>query len=222
MRALLLSLILSMTSVAALAGEPATASYRVELQSGKRAAQVQTWYLKREPQRITIYKPNMGDIWLRDQAGQISFERIFHDDRTVVEYTAGELRTLGVTPVWGELASIFDPARLQKLKAQGRKAGVASYQGKLGEEQVKVEWLNESSLPRLLVRSAHGKSVRFTLLKQPAPLPESIVASHRAMDDYTRLDASDFGDMEYNPVVKKAMHLDVLLGWRTEHEHSHD
>ena len=32
MRVLLLSLILSMTSVAALAAEPATASYRVELQ----------------------------------------------------------------------------------------------------------------------------------------------------------------------------------------------
>ena len=109
----------------------------------------------------------MDDIWLRDQAGQISFERIF-DDRTVVEYTAGELRTLGVTPCgtsWPDIRS----GSLAKAQAQGRKAGVASYQGKLGEEQVKVEWLDESSLPRLLVRSAHGKSVRFTLLKQPAP-----------------------------------------------------
>lgn len=222
MRALLLSVILCVTSVVAQAADPVTASYRVALQSGKRAAQVQTWYIQREPQRIIIYKPHMDDVWRRDQAGQISFERVFHDDRTIVEYTAGELRTLGVTPVWDELASIFDPAKLQKLKPVGSKAGVTAYQGKLGEEQVKVEWLPEQSLPRSLVRSAHGKSVRFALLKQPALLPESIVAAHQAMDNYTRLDASDFGDMEYNPVVKKAMHLDVMLGWRTEHEHGHD
>lgn len=222
MRALFLSLILCVTSVVAQAADPVTASYRVELQSGKRAVQSQTWYIQREPQRITIYKPQMDDIWRRDQAGQISFERVFHDDRTIVEYTAGELRTLGVTPVWDELASIFDPAKLQKLKPLARTAGAASYQGKLGEEQVKVEWLDEPALPRSLLRSAHGKSVRFTLLKQPATLPDAIVAAHQALDHYTRLDASDFGDMEYNPVVKKAMHLDVQLGWRAEHEHGHD
>ncbi|GAP34226.1 hypothetical protein ISF6_4005 [Piscinibacter sakaiensis] len=37
--------------------------------------------------------------------------------------------------------------------------------------------------------------------------------------DYLRLDAADFGDMDYDPVVRKAEALDIRLGWRTAHHH---
>ncbi|WP_309624744.1 hypothetical protein [Methylibium sp.] len=37
--------------------------------------------------------------------------------------------------------------------------------------------------------------------------------------DYLRIDAADFGDMEYDPIVRKAEAMDVKAGWRVAHRH---
>ena len=37
--------------------------------------------------------------------------------------------------------------------------------------------------------------------------------------DYLRIDAADFGDMEYDPVVRKAEAIDIRAGWRSAHAH---
>jgi hypothetical protein len=49
----------------------------------------------------------------------------------------------------------------------------------------------------------------------PADWPRPRVQSA----DYLRLDAADFGDMEYGTVVKKSVALDVRLGWRAARGH---
>jgi hypothetical protein len=36
---------------------------------------------------------------------------------------------------------------------------------------------------------------------------------------YLHIDAADFGDMDYDPVVRKAEALDTRLGWRASHKH---
>jgi hypothetical protein len=36
---------------------------------------------------------------------------------------------------------------------------------------------------------------------------------------YLHLDAADFGDMDYDPVVRKSEALDTRLGWRASHKH---
>jgi hypothetical protein len=197
------------------------AAYRVQLQSGKQPARTQTWYVIRDAKRIVIGKPGVEDIWRRNDTGQVSFERVFHDDKTVVEYAAGELATLGLSPNWLELGSLFDPAKLSQLKKvpATSQAGLTRYQGRLGHEQIQTIWLDAIGMPQSLVRTEHNRVVRFTLVKHFDQAPAEWPVMSQAIDDYARLDASDFGDMEYNPVVRKAMHLDVLAGWRTEHDH---
>lgn len=233
MRFLLFSLSLLCAAMSmAHAGEPparpqtadvVTAAYRVELRQGNKTPQVQTWYVQREAKRITIIKPGMDDVWQKNEADQISFERVFHADKTVVEYPAGELRTLGITPNWAELGALFDPAKLALLKKGRPHAdGATIYRGKLGTESVDISWLDKVAMPRSLTRAQHGKVVQFTLNALPATLPAAWSKQHQDVDNYARIDASDFGDMEYNPVVRKAMHLDVLAGWRTEHDHGHE
>ncbi len=49
-----------------------------------------------------------------------------------------------------------------------------------------------------------------------APLPGWLVGAAGAQG-YARIDAADFGDMEYDPVVRKAEALDVRAGWRQAH-----
>lgn len=202
-------------------GQAVAAAYRVQLQSAKQPARTQTWYVIRDAKRIVISKPGVEDIWRRNDAGQVSFERVFHADKTVVEYAAGELATLGLAPNWIELGSLFDPAKLAQLKKMPGKplAGLTRYQGRLGHEQIQMVWMDAIAMPQSLVRTEHGRVVRFTLQKCLDQPPADWPVMSSAVDDYTRLDASDFGDMEYNPVVRKAMRLDVLAGWRTEHDH---
>jgi len=37
--------------------------------------------------------------------------------------------------------------------------------------------------------------------------------------NYWHQDAADFGDMDYDPVVRKSEALDMRLGWRASHKH---
>jgi hypothetical protein len=52
----------------------------------------------------------------------------------------------------------------------------------------------------------------------PTPLPNwpeiGVKSAH-----YLHLDAADFGDMDYDPVVRKSEALDMRLGWRASHKH---
>jgi hypothetical protein len=151
---------------------------------------------------------------------------VLHGDKRVVEYSAGELATLGVAAEWNALASFFDARELTRMKLTSRSGSGAAqrvrYSAAAGTERVSIEWLAALQLPARIERSSAGKEnrkVRYELLasgEQPLagwPLPGAGSA------DYLRIDAADFGDMEYDPVVKKAEAIDIRAGWRVPHAH---
>lgn len=200
---------------------PVAAAYRVEFRLGQQWRKPQTWYFIRETQRISVIKPGIEEIWHRSDAGQLSFDRIFHADKRIVEYTPGELRTLMVVPKWAELGALFDPDKLGQLQARPGPAGAdwARYSGKLGAEHIELEWLPAQTLPRKLVRSMKGRAVRFTLLAQHARAPADWPCPEQGSADYQRTDAADFGDMQADPFIHKASRMDVQIGWRHPHDH---
>ncbi len=96
------------------------AHYRLSLAPtalGQAVAPAQDWYISRQRNELRLLKGEMEEVWRRDPAGRISFERIFHADRKVVSYSDGELRTLGLAPDWDALAALADGA------AQGQHPG---------------------------------------------------------------------------------------------------
>ena len=190
----------------------------------QRKSRQQEWYFYRDANRIAVIKGSVEDIWLRDARGAVRFERVLHDDQRVIEYSAGELITLGVAAEWNALATFVDARELARMKQSGRTSHGAAqklhFSAAVGEERLSVEWLAALQLPALVTRQSKGKpSLRYELLassEQPQagwPLPGARSA------DYLRIDAADFGDMESDPVVRKAEAIDIRAGWRGAHAH---
>lgn len=205
-------------SAAATQGWPALAArYRVAVRMRGQPEQVQTWQLERSADRIALVRGSVEDLWLRDGRGAIALQRVLRDDRTVIEYSPGELKTLEVDVDWNALATLFDPARLGSGTPAARGA-VQRHVGRIGDERIMLLWDATLQLPRQLVREGPRGRVRYDLLATRAD-GASWPAAGAGIDDFRRLDAADFGDMEYDPVVRKAMAIDVRTGWRAAHEH---
>lgn len=183
-----------------------------------------TWYFYRDAQRVALLKGSVDELWFRDAQQRISFERVFHDDERVVDYSTGELATLDVKVDWAALSHFVDPTELSQLKVvsrygQGSQARVR-LRGQLGRERVTVDWWPALQLPHRLVREAKGgTTVRFELQASAPTPPDSWPQPSVKSANYLHLDAADFGDMGYESVVRKSEALDLRLGWRALHKH---
>jgi len=197
------------------------ARFRVTWTPRGRPAQIQQWQLQRSATEISWIKGDgREDIWRRDASG-IRLERVLRRDRHVIDYSAGELRTLGVVADWRALGSLFtdaDLARLQPLPDP--KAGAwPHYRGVVSGEQVDLRWDPVARLPvQLLRRGKTGQVLYQRLALRDTPAADWPGAG-AGTGDFQRLDAADFGDMDGNPVVRQEEARDALAGWRKPHAH---
>lgn len=171
------------------------------------------WYLVRQDNQVATAKGDYAEVWQRDDRGELSLTRIYHQDRKVIQYTTGELRTQGRLKNWEVLNQVLDPGTKEALKKSGhttfmgRKA--ARYQGKIGGETVKVIWLEKEAIVARLERSGKG----YTDTLELKALREKPLATWPSVDlekvsDYAYLDGADLGDMEYDPFVQRVLGSD--------------
>jgi hypothetical protein len=186
----------------AAADAPLAARYRVSVMAGSDASgsavRQQEWVFWRQVDTVAINKGSTEEIWRRDVHGRISLQRVLHAQRTVVDYSAGELAALGIEVDWSELCRF------------GSAIGTAG-----------VEWDSQLNLPARLTQLISGRTlVRFDLLEaRPGAPADWDLPGHRSAG-YAHLDAADFGDMAYDPAVRVAESLDVQAGWRqASHRH---
>ena len=182
------------------------------------------WYFIRDAKQVSLLKGAIDEAWHRDEQGRIRFERVFHDDQRAVDYSAGELATLDVRVDWAALSTFVDPRELWPLKlvsVRGRGADErVQLRGAAGGETLIVEWMPALQLPARLTRtSKEGAVTRIELQQHFSEVPASWPVPGARAASYLRLDAADFGDMDYETVVKKSEALDIRLGWRTAHKH---
>jgi hypothetical protein len=186
----------------AAADAPLAAKYRVSVIAGSNASgsvvRQQEWVFWRQADTVAIHKGGTEEIWQRDAQGRITLQRVLHAQRTVVDYSAGELATLGLEVNWSELCRF------------GSAAGTAG-----------VDWDASLNLPARLTQLINGRTlVRFDLLEsRPGAPADWDLPGHRSAG-YAHIDAADFGDMAYDPAVRAAESLDVQAGWRqAAHRH---
>jgi hypothetical protein len=212
------------TEVAPIAARYVVIIERTSAGKQKDKPQIHTWYFYRDAERVALLKGNVDEVWYRDENDRISFERVFHDDARVVDYSNGELATLQVNADWTALSRFVDPAELARLKLlskQGKGLDAKWYlRGRVGKEELDVVWLPALELPQRLTRHVAGVSnVHIQLVTtSKRPQPDWPVVGDKSAN-YLHLDAADFGDMEYDPVVRKSEALDMRLGWRALHNH---
>lgn len=219
---------------------PVAAHYRVsfklapsKVKPGTSSPAVQDWYFIRQNNLIATLRPDSAELWRQTPQG-LSLERVFHPERHVVEYTPGELKTMGIQAQWRQLSSPFDAQALRQLKPGAKQGSLQDFSGTLNGEQVKLTWDHAQHLPHKLLRSNKTGSFSMSRISsvQSSPLDLSKVSApnwpaawpetESGLLAYQRLDASDFGDMADNPVVRKAEALDIQQGWRQAHAHSHN
>lgn len=194
------------------------AQYRVTLQAGKQAPRTETWTFWRDSRRIALIKGSEEEVWLREPSG-IRLQRLYHQDHKLVDYSAGELRTMQIDARWLPLGTLIDETLLQRLRKTGGKGGLQRYIGQLQGEQIELIWDSQQRLPVQLSRRSAKGSTRFERLAVHAEAPMRWPVPSADRSDYDRIDAADFGDMEYDPFVRKVLAQDVRMGWRVAHEH---
>ena len=209
-------------------GPPLSARYQVSYTPKAGRPQVQTWTLHRSATEIAWLKSGgQDDIWRRDRSG-IRLDRVLHSDRHLIRYSAGELRTLAVDLDWQALGSLLndaDLARLRKLAVPTTGAAAAGlkdahlprYVGSLDGGRIDLRWDPVTRLPVDLRRHGPGGQVRYRLVAVAPVAPSDWPKAGAGSDDYQLLDAADFGDMAYNPVVRQQQARDVRAGWRHAH-----
>ena len=195
------------------------AQFQVTLARPGSPPQQQTWQLSRSSALITWRKGQATEeLWHRDRSG-IRLERVLRSERHVIAYSAGELRTLEVGVDWPTLGSLFPAASLALLKPQAplRARQPQHWTGRIGAEQVDLLWDPVALLPIRLVRQGPNGRVLFKRVALHASAPGDWPRAGAGTDDFQYLDAADFGDMDYNPVVRRARAEDERAGWRKPH-----
>lgn len=197
--------------------QPLVAQYRVTMRTTGQPTRVETWTLWRDTQRIALIKATTEEVWLRDASG-IRLQRLYHNDHKLVDYNAGELRTMRIDARWLPLGTLIDETLLPQLRRTGP-AATPRYTGTVQGEKIDLQWDATQRLPRQLTRISAKGRVQFQRLAVHAQAPMRWPAPSPDRSDYDRLDAADFGDMESDPFVRKVMAQDVRMGWRVAHEH---
>lgn len=198
----------STTRVAA-ESSPMPLAARFELKTG---AVGTDWYLWREADRIETADAASGQsqIWQRLDNGQFQMRRVFHKDRSVVEFVPGELKTRNMEPDWTKLESVVSPHLLEGLtrgasRSQfGQKA--IHYRGRIAGQEIDLWWLEQARLPARLRIVNSRQTIALTLKELYGTAPASWPrADESAITGYRLIDAADLGDMEYDPFVARLL-----------------
>ncbi|EGW19982.1 hypothetical protein [Methylobacter tundripaludum] len=151
-----------------------------------------------------------GEIWERLTDGGIQYRKLYHADKTAVEYMPADMTTNNMSFDWFKLSSMLSQQELEdlklikKTKILGRRAELRK--GKKDGQTIEVLWLVNEELPASIIRKDQSGSVELRLVEISTlsnapwkPVDTEEIANYR------HIDAVDFGDMENDPFVKKVM-----------------
>jgi hypothetical protein len=140
--------------------------------------QLHRWKFWRNKNRIETHNlsDNSGEIWTKSPTGKIEYERIFHDQKQIIDYRDSDLAAIGETPNWLAIATLLTPAEAQNPDSE-------------------ITWLPESQIPAQIQRHENGHLIttKIVNLKTDAPLKTS---------DYRHIDFADIGDKESDPFIQ--------------------
>jgi hypothetical protein len=170
------------------------------------------WFFWRKPGMIQtqVAGGDYGEIWERTATGSIQYRKLYHADKTAVEYMPADMPANNMNFDWFKLSGMLSRQELDTLKffkktqVFGRSAELRK--GKTNGQTIEVLWLPVEKLPASIIRKDKKGRVELRLV-EIAPLS----AAHRKPVDieeianYRHIDATDFGDMENDPFVKKLM-----------------
>jgi len=193
---------------------PITCHYQKQVfVKGQPASSPADWYFWRDVHHTETRDTasRQGDLWERDNRGQLTYTRIFLDEQVTLEYSNVDLLTSGMTPQWSQLRSLVNPEILgSALKRQPvatrSTLALEHYAGILDGLVTDIDWLPQLQLPARIGKKNDqgGFSLQLTTchpLEQSPWKPGSLEARNR----FRALEYTDLGDMESDPQVKRLL-----------------
>lgn len=171
------------------------------------------WYFWRKPGMVQTLDADgdYGEIWEQTVTGHIYYRKLYHSDKTAVEYMPADNPTNNLSFDWNKLSSMLNPKELDTLKSI-KKTQVLGHtaelrQGKIDGQTVTVQWLTAENLPASIIRKDQKNNAVELRLVEITPLETAKRKPFATVDiaNYRHIDAVDFGDMETDPFVKKVM-----------------
>lgn len=188
--------------------------------------QVRDWFFWRAPNRVEIRDASgaLGELWMRDNRGQLSYTYLEPTHKRGIEYNPTDLKIIGQQRNWDRLASLVSPQYLEKLKPVG-KTEVLGYQATLYEGTIKnskteVTWIPALALAARIAQTGADRttvSELKSLHAQKTGTPLS-ATSEADLSNYQLVDFADVGDNETSPGMSWLKHAMNAPGHEL-HEH---
>lgn len=170
------------------------------------------WLFWRNPGMIQTQDVDgdYGEIWERTANGNIQYRKLYHADKTAVEYMPADMPTNNMSFDWVKLSSMLNQQELDALKPV-KKTHFLGFRaelrkGKTDNQTLEVLWLPDEHLPASIIRKDKSGSVELHLVEfEPLSVAHKKPVAIEEIANYRHIDAADFGDMENDPFVKKVM-----------------
>ena len=80
------------------------------------------WRFWRAADRVETHnlQDNSGEIWEKAADRTVTYQRVFHDQRQVIDYLPGDLKAIGAEPDWSAIATLLNQAMQASLATEGR------------------------------------------------------------------------------------------------------
>jgi hypothetical protein len=154
-----------------------------------------------------------GEIWERTANGSIQYRKLYHADKTAIEYMPADMPANNMSFDWVKLSSMLSQQELdalifiKKTHFLGFRAELRK--GKIDGQAIEVLWLPDENLPASIIRKDKTGSVELHLVEfEPLSVSHRKLLDSEEIANYRHIDAADFGDMENDPFVKKVMVAD--------------
>jgi len=231
----LISLVMSLLGCAThqhnkIAFEPPSASnltaqvakFVTTIHSPSQSEQRLSWTLIRSADKIEVLREDssQSEIWSRTSNDLWYYEKAFHNDLTIVQYSPVDLKSLGIKPQWLNAATAVNIKILALLSPgyQGKELlGFSStkFKGRVEQTDYAITWLDEPALPAQISQVTNDIKT-MTRLISVATLEQSDT-TFSDIRSYRLIDYSDLGDMERDPFVRKIQHA-----LPSNHSHDHE
>lgn len=153
---------------------------------------------------------DQGEIWQRTATGHIQYRKLYHHDKTAVEYMPADNVTNNMNFDWFKLSAMLSQQELnalkpvKKLQVLGKEAELRV--GTSNGQAIEVQWLVDDNLPASIIKKDSTQTVELHLVEiSPLALARQKPITIADITNYRQIDAVDFGDMENDPFVKKVM-----------------
>jgi hypothetical protein len=196
--------------------QPAEVACRYEMtvipHEKSKAQSNSSWFFWRKPGMIQTQSAegDHGEIWEQTANGSILYRKLYHADKTAVEFMPADMTANNMHFDWVKLSSMLSRQELDALKPV-KKTHFLGFRaelrkGKKDGQFIEVLWLLDENLPASIIRKDKTGSVELRLVEfEPLSAAHNKPVDIEEIANYRHIDAADFGDMENDPFVKKVM-----------------